>query len=71
MEAGFFEPVQRGPGAHLGSYIGVPGIFPGSKAEGSGVNHPPLSSAEVKEIVELRFYSLSESSRPVTGLTFY
>jgi len=41
--------------------------FPAVKRPGSGVDHPPPSSAEVKESVE--FYSLSGSSRPVTGWT--
>jgi len=37
------------------------GSFPGVKLMGCGVNHSPLSSAEVKERVELYLYSLSLS----------
>jgi len=36
----------------------VPGIFPGANRPGRGVSQPPLSSTEVKERVELYFYSL-------------
>ena len=34
------------------------GSFPGIKRPGRGVDHPPPSSAEVKERVELYLYSL-------------
>ena len=40
--------------------------FPGVKQLGRGVNHPSLSRAEVKEIVELYLYSASKSW-PVLG----
>jgi len=43
------------------------GSFPGVKRPGRGVDHPPTSSAEVKERVELYLYSLSGSSWPVLG----
>ena len=36
---------------------------------GHGVNHPPRTSAEIKERVELCIYSLSGSSWPVLGRT--
>jgi hypothetical protein len=36
------------------------GSFPGVKRLGQGVDHPPPSSAEVKERVELYLYSPSE-----------
>jgi hypothetical protein len=41
--------------------------FPGVKRPGRGVNHPPPSSAEVKERVELYLYSPSGSSWSVLG----
>jgi hypothetical protein len=42
--------------------------FPGVKRPGRGVDHPPLSSAEVKERVELYLYSPSGPSWPVIGI---
>jgi len=33
------------------------GVFPGVKRPGRGVDHPPPSSAEVKERVELYLFS--------------
>jgi hypothetical protein len=42
------------------------GSFPGVKRPGRGVDHPPPSSAEVKERVELYLYS---PSWPVLGRT--
>jgi len=47
----------------------VTGSFPGIKWLGHGVDHPPSSSAEFKERVELYSYSLSGPSRLVPGLT--
>jgi hypothetical protein len=35
----------------------VPGPFPGVKRSVRDIDHPPLSSAEVKERVELQLYS--------------
>jgi len=57
VEARFSAPVQTGLGAHPASYTMGTGSFPGVKRPGSGVDHPPPSSAEVKERVELYFYS--------------
>jgi hypothetical protein len=51
--ARFSAPVQTGPGAHPASYTMGTGSFPGVKRPGRGVDHPPLSSAEVKKRVEL------------------
>jgi hypothetical protein len=47
----------------------VPGLFPGVKRPGRGVDHPLSSSAEVKERVELYLYSPSGSSWPVLWRT--
>ena len=44
-------------------------FFPGVKRLGSGVDHPPPSSAEVKERVELYLFSPSGPSWPVLGWT--
>jgi hypothetical protein len=53
--ARFSAPVHTG--AHPASYtVGIES-FPGAKRAGRGVVHPPLSSAEVKERVELYLYS--------------
>jgi hypothetical protein len=43
------------------------GSFPGVKRPGRGVDHPPPSSAKVKERVELYLYSPSGPSWPVLG----
>jgi hypothetical protein len=43
--------------------------FPGVKWPGHGVDHPPLSSARVKERVELYLCSPSGPSWPVQGRT--
>ena len=53
MEARFSAPVLTGSGAHPASYTMGTGSFPGVKRPGRGVDHPPPSSAEVKESVEL------------------
>jgi hypothetical protein len=47
----------------------IPGLFPGVKWLGHGVDHPPSSSARVKERVELYLYSPSGPSWPVLGRT--
>jgi len=44
--------------------------FPGVKRPGHGVDHPPPSSVEVKERVELYLYYPSRPSWPVLGRTF-
>ena len=43
--------------------------LPGVKRPGRGVDHPPPSSTEVKERVELYLYSPSGPSWPVLGRT--
>jgi hypothetical protein len=60
-------PVQNGPGAYPASYTMGTGSFPGVKRPGRGVDHPPPSSAEVKERVELYIYIPYGPSWPVQG----
>jgi len=45
-------PVQTGPGAHLASYTMGTGSFPEIKEPRHGIDHPPPSSAEVKNRIE-------------------
>jgi hypothetical protein len=66
VEARFSTPVQTGPGDHPASYTMGTGSFPGVKRSGHGTDHTPSSSAEVKERVELYFYSTSGPSRQGT-----
>jgi len=53
----FSAPVQTGSEAHPASYTMGTGSSPAVKQLGRGVDHPPLSSAEVKGRVELYLYS--------------
>ena len=69
--ARFFAPVQIGPGAHRVSYTMGTGFFSGVKRPGRGVDHPPHSSAENKEKVELCLYSPSGLLWPILGCTLY
>jgi len=48
-------------------YNGYCFSFPGVKRPGRGIDHPPPSSAEVKERVELYLYSSSVPSWPILG----
>jgi hypothetical protein len=50
-------------------YNGYQVSFPGVKRSGRGVDHPPSSSARVKERVELYLYSPSRPSWPFLGRT--
>ena len=54
----FSAPLQTGPRAHPAYYTLDTGSFPGLKQPGHGIDHQPLSSVEVKEIVELHVYPL-------------
>ena len=67
MGARFSAPVQTGPVAHPASYTMGTGSFPGVKRPGRGVDHPPQSSDEVNERVELYLYSASRPSWLVLG----
>jgi hypothetical protein len=58
----FSALAQSGHGAHPTSCTMGTGSFLGVKRSGRGVDHPPLSSAEVKERVELYTYSSSGPS---------
>jgi hypothetical protein len=51
--ARFSATVQTGPGAYPASCTMGTCSFSGVKRPGRGVDHPPPSSAEVKERVEL------------------
>jgi len=64
----FSAPLQTSPGAHPASYtMGTGSCSRGVKRLGHGVDHPPPSSAEVKERVKLYLYSPSGPSWPVLG----
>jgi hypothetical protein len=63
-EAKFSAPVQTCPGAFLSYYTVGTGSLTGVKRPGRGVDHPPLSSDEVKERAELYIYSTSEPTWP-------
>ena len=65
--ARFSAPVQTGPGAHPASYTMSTGSFPGVKRPGRVAVHPPPSSAEVKERVQLYHFSPFGPSWPVLG----
>jgi len=65
--ARFSALVQTGLGTHAAIYKWVPGLFPGVKRSGCGVNHPPPPSAEVKEGVHPYHYSPSVPSWQVIG----
>ena len=68
--ARIYARVQFGPGADPASCTMSTGTFPGVEQPVCGVNHPPSSSAEVKESVELHIYYLLQlsSQSPLTKL---
>jgi hypothetical protein len=65
----FPHPSRPALGLHSLLYNGYRVPFPVVKRPGRGVNHPPQSSAEVKERVELYLYYPSGPSWPVLGKT--
>ena len=65
--ARFASSFQTGPGAHPASYTMGTGSFPWVKRPGRGIDHPPPSSTEVKERLELYLNSPSGTSWPVLG----
>jgi hypothetical protein len=69
--ARFSLAVQNCPRAHPASCTMRTGSFPAVKRPGRGVDHPPQTSAEVKEIIELYFYFPSVPSGQVIGGTYF
>jgi len=65
----YSTPVQTGSGAHLAPCTRAIVSFQRKKRPNRGVDHPPPSSPEFKERVELYLHSFSESSWPVLRLT--
>jgi hypothetical protein len=59
--ARFFAYVQTGPGAYPASYTMGTGSFPGVQRPGRGADHPPPTSAGVKN-------EYSYTSTPPLGL---
>jgi hypothetical protein len=67
VAARFSVPVQTDSEARPASYTMGTGSSPGVERQGRGVDHLPLSSAEVKERVELYIYFPSGPSWLVLG----
>jgi hypothetical protein len=63
----FPYPSRPAPGPTQSPTQWVWGLFPGLKRPGRGVGHPPPSSAQVKERVELYLLSTYGPSWPVLG----
>jgi hypothetical protein len=49
----------------------VPGVFPGLRRAGRGVDHPSPSTTDVKERVQIYFYSPSGTSWNEVAVTFH
>jgi len=62
--ATFSAPFQTGPEAHPASYTMGTGFFSGVKRPERGVDHPPPSSAEVKQ----EYSYISDNSLDFRGL---
>jgi hypothetical protein len=67
VEARFSATVQTSPEAHPASYTMGTGSFP--RAKWPGRDHPPPSTAVVKERVQLHLYSPFGPSWPLQGRT--
>jgi len=67
MGVRFSAPIQTSPWAHPASYTMGSRSFLGVKQLGRSIDHPPPSSAEVKERVGLYLYSPFGPSWPVLG----
>ena len=65
------HPSRSALGAHSASCTTGTGFLQRVKRQGRGVEHPPTSSDEVKESVELYLYSPSGPSWPVLGWTHF
>ena len=63
----FSPPVQTGPAAHSASYKMGSRFFPGVTLPGLGVDHPPTSSVEFEDRVNLYLYSPFGLSWSVIG----
>ena len=63
----FSVPVQTSLGAHPASYTIGTRSLPGLKRPGRGVDHPPPSSTDFKERVELYVYCHCGRSCPAIG----
>jgi hypothetical protein len=61
-----FVPSPTGPGVQPASCTMDTGSFLGVKRPRRGVNHPPTSSAEIKERVEVYLYFTTGFSWPLT-----
>ena len=55
----FSSPAQTSPGPTHPPVQWIPGLFPGVKRPGHGVDHPPLYSTNIKERGDLYLYSPS------------
>ena len=69
MKVRFSAPIETGPWAHPAYYTMGTESSPRVKWPGCGVDHPPTSSAKVKNRVELYLYSLFEPLWPFLGWT--
>ena len=65
----FPHPSRPAPGATQPPTQRIPGLYPGVKRPGRGVDHPPPSTAVVKERVELHLYTPYGPSWAVLGWT--